>query len=463
VQPPEGAAYADFEALNRVILEKLAAPHDKPFFLYVHAMDTHFPHVMKPPYDRWIDPAYTSTTIQNGQPVRKTGSRFTEKDQELLRGMHDGSILYADQAIGVIVKALKEQGLYENTLLLIGADHGDALGEDGTSWGHEITLDPVMHVPFVLAGPGIPKNVKIPALTQNVDIVPTLIDLLHLDTEARTDGKSLTPLLRGETDLLHDYVFTRWYSQGYDNPNGYIIRNESYKYEYDPINSYEALYLAPDNVGSRISCLDAHPEIAGVFRELRSAVFEPLWQAYDRQPKLYHDVRFTETFLGGMPNAPETIHTLEGDRPDTTTPLDGQWILMNGMLWAAPWTGTPAPLTLRHQVPPGRYLLTLLLLSAGDILGHPASMVRIRPAGEESFREVLFTPGNDASERLPLVEAGYVDLPTGAFEMALSPGNSPYWSAIGGFRLTAAETVEPASNMPDQQQTLDQLRALGYL
>jgi len=89
--------------------------------------------------------------------------------------------------------------------------------------------------------------------------------------------------------------------------------------------------------------------------------------------------------------------------------------------------------------------------------------VRIRPAGEESFREVLFTPGNDASERLPLVEAGYVDLPTGAFEMALSPGNSPYWSAIGGFRLTAAETVEPASNMPDQQQTLDQLRALGYL
>ena len=45
------------------------------------------------------------------------------------------------------------------------------------------------------------------------------------------------------------------------------------------------------------------------------------------------------------------------------------------------WTGT-RPLTLRHQVPPGRYLLTLLLLSAGDILGHPASMVRIRPAGK---------------------------------------------------------------------------------
>ena len=42
--------------------------------------------------------------------------------------------------------------------------------------------------------------------------------------------------------------------------------------------------------------------------------------------------------------------------------------------------------------------------------------------------------------------------------MALSP-QFPYWSAIGGFRLTAAETVEPASNMPDQQQTLDQLRA----
>jgi hypothetical protein len=304
---------------------------------------------------------------------------------------------------------------------------------------------------------------QVSTFTQNVDIVPTLIELLQLDTTARPEGKSLLPLLRGETDSLHEYVFTRWYSRGYDNPNGYIIRNKTHKYEYDPMDGHEALYLAPDTVAGRVPCLDTQPETAGRFRELRSAVFEPLWQAYDRQPKLYHDVRFNEAFLGGMPNPPETIRIFKGNRPDADTPLDGAWILMNDLLWAAPWTEAPAPLILRHQVPPGRYLLTLLLLSAGDILGHPASMVRIKPAGEEAFREVVLAPGKDASERLPLVEAGYVDLPNGVFEMTLSPGDPPYWSAIGGFRLTAAETVEPASNMPDQQQTLDQLRALGYL
>ncbi len=463
VQPAAGAAYADFETLNHVILEKLAEPHDKPVFLYVHAMDTHFPHVLKPPFDRWIDPEYISAAIQNGQPAQKTASQFTKEDQLLLRSMHDGSILYADQAIGVIVKALKEQGLYENTLLLIGADHGDALGEDGTSWGHEVTFDEVTHVPLVVAGPGIPRGMQIAAFTQNVDIVPTLIELLHLRTTARPDGKSLMPLLRGDTDSLHEYVFTRWYSRGYDNPNGYIIRDKTHKYEYDPMDGHEALYLAPDTVGGRVSCLDAQLEIAGRFRNLRTAVFEPLWQAYDRQPKLYHDVRFTEAYLGGMPNPPETIRILEGNRPDADTPLDGQWILMNDVLWAASWGKAPAPLTIRHQAPPGRYLLTLLLLSAEDILGHPASMVRIQPAGEESFCEVVFAPGNEASERLSLVEARYVDLPNGIFEMTLSPGDRPYWSAIGGFRLTAAETVEPVSNMPDQQQTLDQLRTLGYL
>lgn len=463
LQPTGGAAYADFEALNRVILGKLAEPRDKPFFLYVHAMDTHFPHVLKPPYDQWMAASHTSATIQNGQPVQKTGSRFTKDDQELLRGMHDGSILYSDRGIGAIVKALKEQDLYEKTLLFIGADHGDALGEDGTSWGHEVTFDQVTHIPFVFTGPGIPQGVKVSAFTENVDIVPTLMDLLHLNTEARPDGKSLMPLLRGETDSIRDYVFTRWYSRGYDNPNGYIIRDKTHKYEYDPMDGHEALYLAPDNVNSRASCLDTQSETAARFRELRSAIFEPLWQAYDRQPKLYHDVRFTESFLDGMPNPPETIQVVEGKRPDTNTRLDGRWILMNDLLWAAPWAEAPAPLVIRHNVPPGRYLLTLLLLSAGDILGHPASMVRVKLAGEESFREVVLAPGNNASERLPLVEAGYVDLPTGAFEMTLSPGDQPYWSAIGGFRLTVAETVEPASDMPDQQQTLDQLRALGYL
>lgn len=463
LQPPVGAAYADFETLNQVILEKLAEPSDKPFFLYIHAMDTHFPHVLKPPYDQWMAVAPTSATIQNGQPVKKTGSQFTKEDQELLRGMHDGSILYADRAIAGIVKTLKEQGLYEKTLLLIGADHGDALGEDGTSWGHEVTFDQVTHIPFVFTGPGIPQGRKISALTENVDIVPTLIDLLQLDTGARPDGKSLMPLLREETASLRDYAFTRWYSRGYDNPNGYIIRDRTHKYEYDPMDGHEALYLAPDNVSGRVPCLDTQPETAARFRELRSAVFEPLWQAYDRQPKLYHDVRFTKAFLDGMPNPPEAIQILEGNRPDRSTPLDGRWILINDLLWAAPWEKAPAPLVIRHNVPPGRYLLTLLLLSAGDILGHPASMVRIKPAGEEVFREVVLAPGNDTSERNALVEAGYVDLPTGAFEMMLNPGNPPYWSAIGGFRLTAAETVEPASDMPDRQQTLDQLRALGYL
>ncbi len=463
VQPAAGAAYADFEALNEVILRKLAEPRDRPFFLYVHAMDTHFPHVLKPPYERWMDSAYTSATIQNGQPVQKTGSQFTKQDQDLLRGMHDGSILYADQGIAAIVQALKEQGLYEDTVLLIGADHGDALGEDGTSWGHEVTFDAVTHVPFVVTGPGIPKGMQLSTFTQNVDIVPTLIDLLQLDTTAQPEGKSLLPLLRGELDSLYEYVFTRWYSRGYDNPNGYIIRDDAFKYEYDPMDGHEALYRAPDTVGSRVPCLTAQPEVAETFRKIRIDVFEPLWQAYDQQPKLYHDVRFAEAYTKGFLTPADAIVAVSGDRPTAETTVDGRWMLMKDMLWAAPWKTSPEPVTVRCKTPPGRYFLTLLMLGAEDILGHPASMVRIKTNGDAKFRDALFAPDKHAPERLSLVEAGFVDLPDGSFEMVIKPGSSPYWSAIGGFRLIAAETMETAAPLPEQEQTLDQLRALGYL
>lgn len=457
------AAYVDFEALNEIILPIIQEPKHRPFFLYIHAMDTHFPHVLEPPFDQWMPPKYESESIQNGQPVQKTGLTFSQQDKELLQGMYDGSILQADTAIHEILKQVDSNGLLGETLFLIGSDHGEALGEDGVSWGHEFTFDEVMRVPLIMSGPGIPSGQRIAALTENVDLVPTLLELLDLDAAARPDGQSLLPLIHGTKESLREHVFSRWYTQGYDKPNGFIIRNHSFKYEYDPMRNHEELYIVPDTGLARKSVKGDRPDLVDAFRALRQNSYEPLWNAYDALPRLYHDLFFTPEFVREFLTPQTSIVFIEGQRPESADDFAGVWALVNAMLWSPSWLKSPPPLTITCQVPPGRYMVSMLILQVADFMGHPVSTVDIKLPGNSEFRKVEAVIFGDHAEELWLQEIEMIDLPSGLFEASLAAPKSESWSVVGGFRLTAAETYETHLTPEKQEQMLEHLRALGYL
>ncbi|NLO31925.1 MAG: sulfatase [Candidatus Hydrogenedentes bacterium] len=461
--PTDGSAYVDVEQMMESINGILATPREQPLFLYIHIMDTHFPHILKAPFNQWVDPAYKSDAIAEGQPIQKKGNHFTAEDKAMLRALHDGSILASDDAVGDLMDTLKKQGRYDKTLFVIGADHGDALGEDGEIWGHEDSCDEVAQVPLIFKGPGISEGSRIDAFTENVDIVPTVIDLLDLKTNAKPDGKSLMPLIRGQEDSLHDYVFTRWYSCGYDKPNGFIIRDQKYKYEYNPVDNYEALYSVPDALASRVPCAAVEKDTIAFYQNLRKDIFEQKWNAYDALEKLYHDFRFTQDFLNDQVSTADLIEIESAMEPETALAWGNKWKWMNDLLWAAPWMGDASPLQFRCEVPPGRYLLTLYLPSITNMLDHPASMLRVRCQSDTHLSEIKYAMKYELEYSLGLVEAGVVDVPDGRFEMEVQTGDTPYWSVIGGFRLTLAETVEAAADMPDDEQLQDQLRALGYL
>ena len=123
--------------------------HTAPFFCYVHALDTHFPHYIdREPYNQWIDKNHSSVErLRNPTPARvewnnrgvtndtKT-QRYSVADQEYLQGLHDGSLLYSDEHIGRLVRRLEELGLLDNTVIVVGSDHGEALGENGINISH---------------------------------------------------------------------------------------------------------------------------------------------------------------------------------------------------------------------------------------------------------------------------------------------------------------------------------------
>ena len=105
---------------------------------------------------------------------------------------------------------------------------------------------------------------RVSALTENADIVPTLIELLGLNTDARTDGKSLVPLLSPgrSAEPLHRYVFAKYaIGGGYDGTTGYIIRDKQYKYEFIPDSNADRLYRVPDTVPKREDLRELEPEI----------------------------------------------------------------------------------------------------------------------------------------------------------------------------------------------------------
>lgn len=124
---------------------------------------------------------------------------------------YDANLRWADQFVGKLVEALKEGGIWEETLLVVTADHGEALGEHGLCFHVDCPYDEVLHIPLLMRFPGPNKLAgRVHALTQTIDVTPTILDLQQLPfPREEVQGKSLLPLLTGERDRVNEFVFSR--------------------------------------------------------------------------------------------------------------------------------------------------------------------------------------------------------------------------------------------------------------
>ena len=456
---PGGKCYADLERLNEAVLSWVKTKAARPFFLYLHAMDTHFPHPLAPPYDCWKIPGYKSEQVGEMRPFKTSGCRFSERDKEQLRGMYDGSILYADHHLGRLFESLDESGLLARTIVIINADHGELLGEDGVSWGHPArTYDWLTHVPLIMAGPGIPQRIRVSALTENVDIVPTLIDLLDLETDARTDGVSLKPLLETPTGPeVHRFLFAKM--GGYDWPTHYVVRDRRYKFEIDTKTNREHLYAIPDTDLPRYDLLDDLPDVAAPMREYVYSNLVPLREAYDGLPTR----AFYFALSQHMHNIarPADAYIVEGTGITDKSRHDNKWSYSTAYdyLWASYEEDAP-PLTLRLAVPNGHYLVQMELLSHNDFWGtKAASAFRVRANGDSHFQYIKEASRPRSDWGYVFVDVGEYDVEDAALELVLDEGDDEHWAIVRRIRLIPRESVSEQ----ERREMEEQLRGLGYL
>jgi arylsulfatase A-like enzyme/Tfp pilus assembly protein PilF len=150
---------------------------ESPFFLMAHYFDPHAPQDPPPPY-----------SLVNPQ--------LTIDSEELLYELYDGEIAFTDEQIGRLIKGLESNGLLENTLVVLTADHGEALGDHGEKSHAFFAYEGSMHVPLIISWPGkLPGGEVYPGLARHIDIVPTVMDIMGIKVrrEHNFQGQSLFP------------------------------------------------------------------------------------------------------------------------------------------------------------------------------------------------------------------------------------------------------------------------------
>ncbi len=156
----------------------LAEYGSKPFFLFLHYYDPH----------------------QAYQPPEPFATSYKDN-------LYAGEIAYVDYCIGQVVGKLKELGLYDNTLLIITADHGEALGEHVETTHGYFVYQSTIRVPFVMKIPGGPRGSRVDDLVGLVDIVPTVCSALGVDCPLAVVGKDMLGLVNGEVGRDSESTF----------------------------------------------------------------------------------------------------------------------------------------------------------------------------------------------------------------------------------------------------------------
>jgi arylsulfatase A-like enzyme len=114
--------------------------------------------------------------------------------------LYDGAILYTDDNVGRLLKALVDLGIDQSTVVAVTGDHGEAFGEHDLHFTHDFTLyDEVLRVPLVIRAPSVAKGTVIDQQVRLMDLTPTLLELAGVPPITGVQAVSLVPLLRGGT------------------------------------------------------------------------------------------------------------------------------------------------------------------------------------------------------------------------------------------------------------------------
>ena len=250
------------EAFLEVLPPFFEANKGRRFFAYAHFREPHFPYDPAPPFDtrfgpdrplsvdeRRFAPWYTMVNARKTAPT-------PEQAAHLVR-LYDGNLAYADQVVGALRRRLEQEGLWDRTVVIISADHGEALLEHGfISHGQQLYEESTW-IPLVVRFPKGPQRVRVKGFVDLLGLAPTIADVFGLDGR---DG-SLLPLVFGAPGK--DAVFSRTVGE---KPQ-YALRDARFSFIFNTRYGQEELYDLQKDPAEQVNVTQTRPVVASYYRQ----------------------------------------------------------------------------------------------------------------------------------------------------------------------------------------------------
>jgi len=327
--------------------------HQDPFAFWYHWRFAHLPY--NPPDHKRVFPPANNLEEEPPERIKNliqkeviipytTGLKWTDEERHWIDALYDAELKYFDDDFERIRHKLAQLDILDNTIIVITADHGEELLDHGHV-GHASTavssrhFDEHLHIPLVFLAPDvIQKGRVIDTMVQQVDILPTVFDMMGWDIPETVQGRSLLPAIQGQS--MEDMpVYAESVDGGYQSkPNQrstFIrsVRTRDWKLiaHASPRGEDFALYNIKDDPGERTNVFDQELKIGGELIGLLSS-----WISRNIDDRIALEAQ--EALLEGRIDAMDPANL---SVPKILKPVNGDTIhyeTMNGSI-EAEWTG----------------------------------------------------------------------------------------------------------------------------
>ncbi len=258
----------------------LAGRHqDRPCFAVVVTRDAHTNYDPKYEYylrfNRSAEPVAPTDYARHPDWLRKKIDALLKAKSpvppELQRqwiDLYDAELAQLDDALSRVPDLLQAAGRQSNTIIAVIGDHGELFFEHGRIGHSGMPHEPVLHVPLILHGPGIPSGKRIKRLVRSIDLYPTLAALAGASVPHVVQGRSLLPILRGDESALPPMSALASFVRA--KAVYHMVRAGDHKLVYDALNDTRQLYDLQRDPRELNNIIDAEPDLAERLNQLLS-------------------------------------------------------------------------------------------------------------------------------------------------------------------------------------------------